>query len=116
MQQRLAAGDRDDRRAAFVDRRHAFVVRQALVEDLVRIVDLAAAGAGQVAAEQRLQHQHQRIALAPGEMLAQHIGADAGRLQQRNSHVTLLYLADGTTVLRGRRPELTRQPELDILA
>ena len=86
MQQRLAAGDRDHRRAAFVDRRHALVVRQALVQDLVRIVDLAAPGAGQVAAEQRLQHQHERIALAPREMLTEHVRPDAGRLQQRNTH------------------------------
>ncbi len=70
VQQRLAAGDRHHRRAAFVDRLQAFRDRQALVQDFGRIVDLAAAGAGQVAAEQRLQHQHQRIALPPGKMLA----------------------------------------------
>ena len=35
-----------------------------LVQDLVGIIDLAAAGAGEVAAEQRLEHQHERIALA----------------------------------------------------
>ena len=64
VQQRLAAGDRHHRRAALVDRLHALGDRQALVQDLGRIVDLAAAGAGQVAAEQRLQHQHQRVALA----------------------------------------------------
>ena len=34
MQQRLAAGDRDDGRTALVDRAHATVVRQPLVEDL----------------------------------------------------------------------------------
>ena len=65
VEQRLAAGDGDGRRAAFVDRLHALLVRQALVQDLVRIIDLAAAGAGQVAAEQGLQHQHQRIRLPP---------------------------------------------------
>ena len=37
--------------AEFVDRGHAVVVRQALVEDFARIVDLAAARAGQVAAK-----------------------------------------------------------------
>ena len=63
VQQRLAAGDRDHRRAAFVDRLQALRDRQALVQDRIGIVDLAAAGAGEIAAEQRLQHQHQRVAL-----------------------------------------------------
>jgi hypothetical protein len=62
--QRLAAGDRHHRRAAFVGRVPAFLRRHAAVEDRIGIVDLAAADAGEVAAEQRLQHQHQRIALA----------------------------------------------------
>ena len=75
-------------RAALVDRLHAFGDRQALVQDLRRIVDLAAAGAGQVAAEQRLQHQHQRVALAPEQMLLHHIGADAERLVQRHGHAS----------------------------
>ena len=62
--QRLAAGNRHDRCAAFIDRVETVLDRQALVEDRVRIIDLAAADAGEVAAEQRLQHQHQRIALS----------------------------------------------------
>jgi hypothetical protein len=33
-----------------------------------RILHLAAAGAGQVAAEERLKHQHQRIALVAGQL------------------------------------------------
>ena len=77
--QRLAAGDGNHRRAALVDRVEAFLHRQALVQDRVRIVDLAAAEAGQIAAEQRLQHQHQRVALAPGQPLLEYISAD-GRL------------------------------------
>ena len=68
--QRLAAGDRHHRRAAFVDRVEAFLHRQALVQDRVRIIDLAAADAGEIAAEQRLQHQHERIALAARQAAA----------------------------------------------
>ena len=74
--QRLAARDRDHRRAALVDRVEAFLHRQAPVEDRIRIVDLAAARAGEIAAEQRLQHQHERIALAAEELLLQEVGAD----------------------------------------
>src|SRR5438132_1151555 len=47
MQQRLAAGDDDNRRAALVDRFQAFIDAETLIEDRVRIIDLAAAGAGE---------------------------------------------------------------------
>ena len=76
VQQRLAAGDRDDGRAAFVDRLKRICDRDALVQDLVGIVDLAAAGAGQIAAKQRLKHQHQRVALPPRQLLPDEIRAD----------------------------------------
>ena len=90
VEQRLAAGDRDHRRAAFIDGCKAVGHRQALVEDFVGIVDLAAAGAGEIAAEQRLEHEHERIALAAGQMLPDHIGADEGFLQKRDSQDGLL--------------------------
>ena len=69
VQQRLAAGDANHRRAALVDRLEALLRRELLLEDVGGILDLAAAGAGEVAAEQRLEHQHQRIPLAPRELL-----------------------------------------------
>ena len=78
--QRLAARDRHHRRAAFVDRVEAFLHRQPLVEDRVRIIDLAAADAGEIAAEQRLEHQHQRIALAPRQALLHDVGTDSRHL------------------------------------
>ncbi len=80
--ERLAARNGDHRRAALVDRVEAFLHRQALVEDGVGIIDLAAAEAGKIAAEQRLQHEHQRIALAALQPLAQHIRADRRLLSQ----------------------------------
>jgi hypothetical protein len=58
----------------------------ALIEDLVRVIDLATAGAGEIAPEQRLKHQHERIALATGEALAHDVAADHKLLQQRNAH------------------------------
>ncbi len=81
VEQRLAAGDHHDRRAAFLDRPETFVDRQALVQDLVGIIDLAAAGAGEIATEQGLEHENERIALAPRKMLADHIGADFRHLR-----------------------------------
>ena len=76
VQQRLAAGEHHDRRAAFVDRSQGIVHRQPLIENLLRIVDFAAPGASQIAAEQRLKHQHERIALASAQMLAEDIRPD----------------------------------------
>ena len=79
--ERFAAGDRDDRRAAFLDRGERLVKADPPVEDGLGIVDLAASGAGQVAAEQRLQHQHQRIAADAAEPLAEDIGPDTPLLR-----------------------------------
>ena len=86
VQQRLAAGDRNHRSAAFVDRLQRIGDRQPLVQNLGRIVDLAATGASQIAAEQRLEHQHERVALPPPQMLPDHVGADLEYLPQRNRH------------------------------
>src|SRR6202011_2820392 len=54
VQQGLAPGDHDDRRAAFVDRREAVGERQPLVENLVWVIDLAAGSASEIAAEQEM--------------------------------------------------------------
>jgi len=40
-----------------------------LSQDLRRVLDLAAAGARQIATEQRLEHQDERVALAAGDLL-----------------------------------------------
>src|SRR5574337_901863 len=80
----LAAGDGDERRSALIDRVEAFLDREAPVENGVGIVDLAAARARKIAAEERLQHQNQRIALAPRELLFQEIGRDFRFLEERN--------------------------------
>ena len=71
--QRFAARNGDHRRAALVDRVEALLHRQALVQDGVRIIDLAAADAGKIAAEQRFQHEHERVTFAPGKPLAQDV-------------------------------------------
>jgi fructosamine-3-kinase len=78
--QRLAARNGDHRRAALVDGVEAFLHRQALIEDGVGIVDLAAADAGEVAAKQRLQHQHQRIAFAAFQALPHDVGTNSRHL------------------------------------
>ena len=43
--------------------------RQFLLKDVGWVLDFAAAGAGQVAAEERLKHEHERILLLALELL-----------------------------------------------
>ena len=73
-------------RAALVDRVEALFGREVLLEDVRRVLNLAAAGAGQIAAEQRLEHQDQRIALATAQALAEDIGRHRPHLRYRNCH------------------------------
>src|SRR4029077_20686465 len=84
--QRLAARYRHDGRAALVDGLERVLDRHALAQDLVRIVDLAAPRAREVALEQRLEHQHERIALVALELLLEDVARDAVSLNQRDSH------------------------------
>src|SRR5204862_1448430 len=53
-------------------------------------IDLAAAHASKIAAKQRFEHQHQRIALAPEQFLLQQISADANFLVERYCHFNFL--------------------------
>src|SRR5690349_160341 len=87
--QRLAARNGNHRRAALVDRVEAFLHGQTPVEDRVRIVDLAATGAGEIATEQRLKHENERIALAPHYFLLEQIAADSNLLEKWNGHSCL---------------------------
>ena len=62
------------------DRVEALLRGEALAQDVLGILDLAAAGAGQVALEKRLEHEHKRIALVAGEALLQDIGCNRPHL------------------------------------
>ena len=89
VQQRLAAGQNHDRGATLIDGIEARFDAQALVEDRVRVVDLPAAGTGEVAAKQRLQHQNQRVPPHTPEVSPEDISTYPNRLTQRNSQDAL---------------------------
>ena len=95
MEEGLAAGDDDDGGAAFIDRREAIGDRQALIENLVRIIDLAAPRASEIAPEQGFEHEDERKALASRQTLANHIGADLNHLQNWYSQSMLLEMRSG---------------------
>ena len=103
VQQRFAAGDADHRRTAFVGCVDALLDGEVLLQDRDGVLDLAAAGAGQVAAKERLQHEHERIALAPTEALLQHVAAYRHHLRRRNSHGTSLLVLRAVLPLRRTR-------------
>ena len=75
--QRLAAGDRDHRRATLLDRADGLVDRHPASELVLGMLDLAASGAFQVALEERLEFDDQRKSLAASQLLLEQVGADA---------------------------------------
>src|SRR5262249_20228004 len=111
--QRLAAGDRHHRRTAFVGCVPALLGRHTAIEDGIRIVDLAAADTGEIATEQRFQHQHQRIALAAQQLLLEQIAADPQFLEEGYGHYVLSFWSPKNCY--SDCSEFRRQSELDIL-
>src|SRR5262245_58621142 len=107
--ERLAARDRDPGGAALVDRVEALLDGEPAIQDRVGIVDLAAAEAGEIAAKQRLQHQHQRVTFAAQELLLEDVGAESDLPVKRNSHRSnFLFAASTLRQIYGNMPPSTR--------
>src|SRR5262249_40472106 len=93
---RFAARDCHHGRAAFIGGIEAFLHRETAVEYGIRVIDLAATKASKVAAKERLQHQHQRVAFPPKQLLLEDIRTDADFLEIRDWHLlSLAILAAG---------------------
>ena len=105
----LAAGDGDHGGAALVGGFEAFFGRELFLEDVGGVLDFAAAGAGEVAAEQRLEHEHEGVLLAAGEALLEHVGCDGPHLGNGYAHSVPSYLR------AGRIPHLIEKRKLVIL-
>src|SRR5262249_19600184 len=84
--QRLAAGNCHHRRAALVGGVPAFLCRHSAIQDRIRVVDLAATDAGQIAPKQRLQHKDKRIAFSAKQLLLDEITANAQFLEEGYCH------------------------------
>src|SRR5437764_644584 len=82
----LAAGDRHHRRAALLHGADGIIDGEAPTEDVRRVLDLPASGAGQVAGEERLQLHEERELLPPSEALTRQVGADPCLLTKRDGH------------------------------
>src|SRR5262249_35926521 len=87
--------DRHGRDAAFLDRAEALLGSQLLFQDMARILNLPAAGAGQIAAVERLEHQHERVPLPSLQLLAQDVSGDPPHLGRGDRHIFFAYTKAG---------------------
>lgn len=78
--QRLAAGDGNHRRPAFIHGLEALLRAQFRLQNVRGVLDLSATGACQVAAEKRLEHQHKRVAFVPCNLLLEDVRGDRPHL------------------------------------
>src|SRR6202008_2681204 len=67
-------------------RAEALFGAQILLKDVGGVLDFASSGAGQVAAEKRLEHQDERVLLASGELLADHVAGYGPHLRDGYWH------------------------------
>jgi hypothetical protein len=86
MHQGLAPGDADHGSAAFIHGLETLFRRKVLFQDVGRVLDLSTASAGKIAAEERLQHEDERVLLASGELLPQDISSHCPHLRNGNRH------------------------------
>ena len=88
MQERLAAGNRDHRGAAFVDRLKALLGREVRPQHFGWVLNLAAAAAGEIAAKERLEHEHERIPVIAPQPLHGHVPQHRHHLSNWHTHAT----------------------------
>ena len=107
--QRLAAGDGHHGRAALLDGGHGLLDGHALAQRRDRMLDLAAAGAGEVAGIERLELDDERELFAPAQPLCHEIAGNGHRLPQRNAHERLESGSqhEKATTFHGLRPVRT---------
>src|SRR5690242_7477060 len=86
MEEVLAAGDGDHGGAALFDGIEALFGGELLFEDVGGVLDLAAAGAGEVAAEEGFEHEDQGVLAAAGELLPQDVAGDGPHLGDGDGH------------------------------
>ena len=88
MQQRLPAGNRNERGTAFIHRGEALLGREMGPQHLRRMLDLATATTGEVAAKKRLKHEHERIPGVAPQSLHGHVLQDGHHLSNGHTHAT----------------------------
>src|SRR5579863_8996822 len=90
MKQRLTPRDRNRRRPALIDRPETFLGRELRLKHMRGILNLPATSTGQIAAEQRLQHQHERILFASLNLLLEDVTRHRPHLRNWHRHQSSL--------------------------
>ena len=109
MYQRLATGNAHHRCAAFVNGLESVFHAHPLAQHIVRVGDLAATRACEIALEQRFQHQYQRETLLAGQLLSDQVFPDSVLLDQGYGH-GLLESSYGMHVLIANAAPLDLEP------
>jgi hypothetical protein len=88
MEERLSPRDRHHRRPTLIDRLEALLRREVRAENLRRMLDLSAAATGEIAPEEGLEHEHERVAMIATPPFAEYMPYDGDHLPDRNAHAT----------------------------
>ena len=97
MEQGFASRNRNDRGRAFVHRRETLLRREMGAKNLAGMLDLPAAATGEIAAEERFEHQHERVPAVAPEPLHGDMPEHGDHLTNWNTHANgslLLPLAE----------------------
>jgi hypothetical protein len=86
VKKRFAAGDGNHRGAAFIDGVEALLRREIFFEDVGGILNFSAAGAGEIAAEERFKHEHERIMFPPFDLLLEDVAGYGPHLGDGYAH------------------------------
>ena len=97
VQQRLPARDGDHGGAALLYRAEALLRGELSLQDVRRVLNLATAGTCQVAAKERLEHQHERILLPARELLLEYVSRYGPGLGDGYGHIRKLLLNKAKT-------------------
>jgi hypothetical protein len=86
MEEGFAAGDGDHGSAAFFNSIEALLGSEVFLEDVWRVLDFAAAGAGEVTAEEGFEHEDEGVPFIAAELLFEHVRGDGPHLGEGYGH------------------------------
>ena len=86
MDQWFATGDRDHGGSALIGGGPALFGGQPFIENVVRVLDFATARTGEVATEEGLEHEDERVSFVAAQFLPENIGSDRPSLTDRDWH------------------------------
>lgn len=86
MDQRFATGDRDHGGSAFVGGGPALLGGQPFIQNVIRVLDLAATRTSEIATEEGLEHEDERVSLVAAQFLPDNIRGDCPSLADWDWH------------------------------